>query len=320
MGALLVLLLSDLRIAQEYQRGVVFRLGRHVGLRGRLMADHRWTHVRFVAQRMSASLSPASPANLLLRWVLLTIGTAGAVLFGAALLLSWVEPLWIERAAREVVRIEVEKRAGEKIDRLSNSKVAALAAKALGQTETEIDAKRRELKEGVPAKVAQAVADMLHVDCECRRRMSESATRAAEERLGTLDQVRAQLLGLIETAYASVTQDLMREFRIFCGSNAVVFGLLALVAWFWRRASVQLVLPALVLLGAAGLTGGLYLFHQNWLHTIVFSQYVGMSYVGYLGLAFSLLADVVFNRARCITVGLNALLKAVGSATVLVPC
>lgn len=31
---LLVLLLSGLRIAQEYQRGVVFRLGRHVGLRG----------------------------------------------------------------------------------------------------------------------------------------------------------------------------------------------------------------------------------------------------------------------------------------------
>ncbi|MEK8031145.1 SPFH domain-containing protein [Ideonella sp. DXS29W] len=31
---LLIILLSGLRIAQEYQRGVVFRLGRHVGLRG----------------------------------------------------------------------------------------------------------------------------------------------------------------------------------------------------------------------------------------------------------------------------------------------
>ena len=29
-----VLLLSGLRIAQEYQRGVVFRLGRYTGLRG----------------------------------------------------------------------------------------------------------------------------------------------------------------------------------------------------------------------------------------------------------------------------------------------
>ncbi|WP_374565052.1 hypothetical protein [Ideonella sp.] len=260
------------------------------------------------------------PTTPLLRSVLLAIGLAGVALFGAALLLSWVEPLWVERAAREVVRIEVEQRVGEKIDTLSNSKVAALAAKALGRTEAEIDAQRRALKEGVPAKTAQVVADMLHVDCECRRRMSENATRATEERIGTLDQVRARLLGLIETAYASVTQDLMREFRIFCGSNAGVFGLLALVTWFWRRASVQLVVPALVLLGAAGLTGGLYLFNQNWLHTIVFSEYVGMGYVAYLGGAFALLADVAFNRARCITAVLNVLLDVVGSATVLVPC
>ncbi len=34
LAILIVLGLSGLRIAQEYQRGVVFRLGRYVGLRG----------------------------------------------------------------------------------------------------------------------------------------------------------------------------------------------------------------------------------------------------------------------------------------------
>ena len=34
LAVVVVLLLSGLRIAQEYQRGVVFRLGRYVGLRG----------------------------------------------------------------------------------------------------------------------------------------------------------------------------------------------------------------------------------------------------------------------------------------------
>jgi len=34
IGAILVILLTGIRIAQEYQRGVVFRLGRYVGLRG----------------------------------------------------------------------------------------------------------------------------------------------------------------------------------------------------------------------------------------------------------------------------------------------
>src|SRR5215831_20511813 len=32
--AIVVVVLSGLRIAQEYQRGVVFRLGRYIGLRG----------------------------------------------------------------------------------------------------------------------------------------------------------------------------------------------------------------------------------------------------------------------------------------------
>src|ERR1700736_2141035 len=34
MLVIVVLALSGLRIAQEYQRGVIFRLGRYVGLRG----------------------------------------------------------------------------------------------------------------------------------------------------------------------------------------------------------------------------------------------------------------------------------------------
>lgn len=255
-----------------------------------------------------------------MRRALLLVAVFGVVLFGGTLALSWLNPLLIERAAREIVRIEVEQRVGEKVDVLTNSKVATLAAKALGQTETEIAARRRELKEGVPSKVAQAMADLLRVDCECRRRMSERATRDAEARLGTLEQVQAQLLGLIETAYASTTRDLMRELRIVCASNALVFGLLGLVAWRRQRAAVQLLLPAAVLLGAAGLTGALYLFEQDWLHTLVFGDYVGWGYLGYLGLAIALLSDVAFNRARCITRLLNTTLDALGSAVVVVPC
>jgi hypothetical protein len=255
-----------------------------------------------------------------MRRALLLVAALGVVLFGGTLVLSWLNPLLIERAAREVVRIEVEQRVGEKIDVLSNSKVATLAAKALGQTEAEIAAKRRALKDGVPSKVAQAMADLLRVDCECRRRMSERATRDAEEQLGTLEQVQAQLFGLIETAYASTTRDLMRELRIVCISNALVFGLLGWLAWRRTRAAVQLLLPAAVLLTAAGVTGALYLFEQDWLHTLVFGDYVGWAYLGYLGLAMALLSDVAFNRARVITRLLNAALEALGSAVSVVPC
>jgi hypothetical protein len=83
---------------------------------------------------------------------------------------------------------------------------------------------------------------------------------------------------------------------------------------------VQLILPAIVLVGAVIVTGGLYLFNQNWLHTVVFGQYVGLAYIVYLASAALLLADIVFNRARVTTRLVNLTLQSVGSVATAVPC
>ena len=87
-----------------------------------------------------------------------------------------------------------------------------------------------------------------------------------------------------------------------------------------QRAALQLALPAVVLAGAVVITTTLYLFNQNWLHTVLFSQYVGLGYVAYLGLAVAFLADIVFNRARVTTELVNIVLQALGSAIKAVPC
>jgi hypothetical protein len=80
------------------------------------------------------------------------------------------------------------------------------------------------------------------------------------------------------------------------------------------------VLPAVVLLGAVTATSRIYLFNQDWLHSVVYSDYVGFAYLGYLALASALLADVVFNRARATTKFVNAILDAVGSTLQALPC
>jgi hypothetical protein len=255
-----------------------------------------------------------------MRRFILFVSALGAALFGGALLLSFVEPLLIERAAREIVRIEVERRVGEKIDDLSDKRIAGLAQRALQKTDVDIQRTQESIRADLPAKVARVVADMLKVDCECRKRMVEDARRGEFERLTSLGQVREKLVGLIESTYASVAANLMREFRIFTGANAVAFALLGIVTFFRRAAALQLALPAIVLVGAVCVTGSFYLFNQNWLHTIVFGEYVGFAYVAYLGAVSSLLADVVFNRARVTTQILNAAFEAVGSAGTVVPC
>lgn len=255
-----------------------------------------------------------------MRRALLILAVLGTALFGAAFAVSLLNPLLVERAAQEVARIEVERRVGEKLDKLLSSSVVALAQKALGKTNAELESAKRQLLEGVPQQVAGVVAEMLKADCECRKRLTMGAVAAQQERITTLGQARDRLVGLIESAYASVAANLLREFRIFTAANASAFAILALVTYRRRGAALQLMLPAVALVGAVAVTGGLYLFNQDWLHTILYSQYVGLTYVAYLGAVAALLADVVFNRARVTTRLVNGALQVVGSAVQAVPC
>jgi hypothetical protein len=255
-----------------------------------------------------------------MRRFLLILGILGSAAFGLAFVISLFNPLLVERAAREVIRIEVEHRVSGKIDGLSNSKISTFAAKALGKTEAELEAAKQELKQQVPQKVANVVADMLNADCPCRKRLVEASVSAQQEKIKSLANVRDRLVNLIETAYASVTASLLKEFRIFTAANGLAFLALTLVTYFRQIAALQLALPAVVLIGAVGITGSLYLFNQNWLHTIVFGQYVGLAYFGYLGLAMVFLADVIFNRARITTKFINTALNLVGSVIQAVPC
>ncbi|QDH71486.1 hypothetical protein [Marilutibacter alkalisoli] len=255
-----------------------------------------------------------------MRTLILCMALSSVVVFGGAFVASFLNPVLVERLAREVVRIEVEKRVGERLDSLSNARLVGFAQKALRKTDEEIAVSTSQIRDGVPRAVATVVADMLDADCECRKRMIAYAERGANEQLSSLGRARERLTQFIEATYTHVTTSLMREFRVFTAANAVVFLFLAGVAFRRRRAAPQLVLPAVVLIGAATLTAALYLFGQNWLHTIIFSNYVGLAYFAYLAMAVALLSDVAFNRARVCTWLLNQATSAVGSALHFAPC
>ena len=248
------------------------------------------------------------------------IAFAGLALFGSAFIASYVKPGLVETLARDAIRSEVERRVSERIDALDGGRLAEMAKGLSGRNALEIAELKRKLAEGLPQKVAAIAAQMGNIDCECRKAIEKSMTGILERRVTDLSRVNERLELLIRTQYMGVAESLTREFRTFTGANALVFSLLAFAALLRRRAGLQLVLPTVVLLGAGGLVGYLYLFHQNWLHTILFSDYVGFGYFIYLALAVALLADIVFNRARVTTRLLNAAFSAVGSTLQAVPC
>lgn len=178
-----------------------------------------------------------------MRRTILGFSLAGTLLFGLAFAIAFLQSTWIDSAAREAVRIEVEHRTGERIDALTGIRVATLARQVLARTDADIVAMRAALRAELPRKVAQIVNDMFDPDCDCRRRLA-AVDAGSRLHLRALEGMRGRLQAMIVTSYAHVSARLLREWRIVTLSNAVAFALLGAVTLARRCSALQLVLPA----------------------------------------------------------------------------
>ena len=240
------------------------------------------------------------------RAFLLILATTGTLLFSSLFVLPIASPITIEHWARAAIEREVETRVGGELHALSRVSLVRLA-QALVDRHRKESAFDRVLFAALHDEVERVVARMQDPDCECRKRLLRFIDETAEsnnKRLGSLD---ARLTTLIESKYAQVSQALVREVRIFSGANTLVFVLLGLVALLRREANRQLLAPAFVLLGSSFVVGYFHLFQQDWLTTVLFGNYVGMWYFGYLGILMAFFADIVLNKGRVAAVLMGSL-------------
>ncbi|TDR47771.1 hypothetical protein DFR29_102433 [Tahibacter aquaticus] len=248
------------------------------------------------------------------------IAALGLLLFGAGLLASYANPLLVEALARELIKQEIQQRVGDKLAALDDSAVLQLAARASEKYAAEIAAIRHRLRPRLAALIDSVAIEMSDPACPCRKIVFGENTEQLRGRLSELLQQNERLTGLVRSKYREVAAALTREWRIFCVANALMFLLLGLCLRLRRAARLQLLLPAAVLLATTVLVGFFYLFRQDWLHAIVFGDYVGLGYFVYLGLVGGFLADILLNRARISTRIVNLLLQLIGSAASAVPC
>lgn len=239
-----------------------------------------------------------APSRELLRRTLLALSLLGLLLFGGGLLTSFVSPIALERSAREAIRIEVQRRMDDQIDSLSDARLGQMARKALDKTTADAAHVERELREQVPQRVANAIADFLRADCECRKHLVNWAEESQRQQLASLRQAQDRLTDWIAHAYAHTRDMLLREFRIAAGSNAALFVVMGLLCLWKRQSALQIALVGTVLLGACVLVGWAYLFKQDWLHTLLFGDYLGWGYAACLAGAAGLFADIAFNKGR----------------------
>lgn len=255
-----------------------------------------------------------------IRILLLALSTIGGGLFGLMFFASVVNPGYVEQVARDLIRHQVEKKVHERIESLDAKFLSSKAASLVRKHADEAALIKRQLREKFPERIAAVIAEMRNLDCECRKKVETSIRSGFEWRLAGANEAQGRLTTLIRSQYMETSERLTREFRIFTGTNALVFVLLGVAALVKRGAGLHLLPVAAVLLVATTLTSYLYLFNQDWLHTIVFNDYVGFAFVGYLAIVFAFLCDILFNRARITTWLLNRLFDAVGSSVVVAPC
>ncbi|MCG6117384.1 MAG: hypothetical protein MEQ07_04205 [Aquimonas sp.] len=260
-------------------------------------------------------LDPSPSARLLA-----LLGFLGALLFGAALLASLLFPVQIERAAGRMLAAELESRARATFGEVQDTRVGALAQRLMASQEARIAELRARLESGLPQRIDAVVAEMRDPDCSCRSGPAASFTLGTLSAIASLEQAQQRLAEALRGQYRQLADKLHREFRIFSGSNALVFLLLGLAAVYKRRAGPHLLPSAVLLVLATLIVAGFYLFGQDWLRTILFDDYLGFGYVAWIGVVCLPLADVWFNQGRVMTSLLNAIGEALGSTVEVCTC
>lgn len=256
----------------------------------------------------------------IIRALVLCVGLAGGLLFAGAYAASWTSEHFVSATAHEVIRQQVAQDMNEKVDAIGSDFLLSKATDLFGRNRQEIDLLKARLKEGLDERVARITAEMGDHDCGCRAWVSKTLRDGLMSRIGDLDQLQQRLGELIRAKYLETEARLTREFRIFTGTHALVSILLVTAMLVRRKARLQLLPAASVLFLASVVTGYAYLFNQDWLQTMLFGDYVGFAYVGYLGFVFVLLGDILLNRARMTSATVNGVSGLFGKTLDLSPC
>ena len=252
------------------------------------------------------------------------IAVTGLLIFGSALALVLWQPAVVEQAVTVFIEREAAHEVQSRIEQWEigsgQTSIEKLAASLRAQNLADQQRLRQALADRVEAQWARAMAEVRDLSCECRERITALLRQGMANQLTLLSSAEAQLTEFIQGQYLRVRAELMRDLTIFSASNALVFLLLLMASFLKPSAVLQLFVPGVLLALASVVCAGLYMFEQNWLLTVIYGDYLGTSYLVYLGGVFALLCDVILNRARVTTEIFNAIAQALGSAVSAVPC
>lgn len=214
--------------------------------------------------------------------------------------LTLVRPDLFEKALQQVTVAEITRRAGERITALGQGELAERAARLQRDYQSQIARVQAQLREEMPRRIAEQVSRMLDLDCSCRQKIQADLEESLRHQARWLTDRTAALEAFIRSGYQRAVARWMADLRIFLVCNGLALGILAGAALARRQhpEHAPQLLPCALLLGLSVVLSAWLYWRQDWLHTLLFGDYLGWTYGAYLLLLYALLWDLVRNRAQ----------------------
>jgi hypothetical protein len=255
------------------------------------------------------------------------IGLLGIVIFAPLFLFTFLDPNLIESSGKTFIEWKLQSETTSKIDSIQLPAPTRLekllgnkAKEKRNKVEEELASLKRQLEADAPAIIAAQIAKLRNLDCECRKHWEQKLKGSIQMSIVSLEIAREKLIEFSHVKYMQIVAKLTMDVRIFLGANAFIFIFLFMASFLKPLAVKQLFLPGGLMFVSTVICSYFYLFEQNWFYTIIYNDYTGYSFIGYLFIVFAILCDIVFNKARITTEILNVCLQALGQAGNLVPC
>lgn len=244
-------------------------------------------------------------------------GLIGFLLFGLGFALTFLSPIHYEKAARVFLEWKVEEQVRTRLDmvpdEVGQGRIARFAKSMAERNKTEIAALREQLRSGLKDRVATVVGRMQDVSCECRKAMTQAFGIATILQISSLERAEPQLRRVIEGRYGEIVGELLRDLRIFTGTNLLAFALLLGLSFAKPGHIRQLFVPGVLLFIATIAASGFYIFGQNWFFALLYNDYVGLGYAVWLLLIYGFLVDIAVFQASITSRIVEGILHLLGS-------
>jgi hypothetical protein len=256
----------------------------------------------------------APTSGSLWRGINIALCLFGVLVFGGMLLYLQSLPRDFEARAQTFIIDEIDAALAP------DSAMSKLAQIGEALPSDRIDALRENLAASTRNFIVLFVENLCVSDCRAQEILEAELLKAYDGIQLRLKPGFDTLRGMVAAKYHAVFDELRRDIKIFLSANLLVLATALILALVKGRAARHLAPVSILMTIATLLTTYWYVFGQNWILTIITSDYFGWSYLVFNAVVLALLLDIALNHARVISGILNTFAELFRWDTVWLPC